>query len=91
MTETQKRTVVGEVVGDKMAKTIVVEVARRIRHPRYGKVMTKYKKYYAHDEKSEAQMGDTVRLAESRPLSRLKRWQLVEIVKKAQLLEKIEA
>jgi small subunit ribosomal protein S17 len=86
----QKKTLVGEVVSDKMDKTIVVEVSRRVRHPRYQKVMTKFKKFYAHDEKSLAGVGDTVKIIESRPLSKLKRWQLVEVVKKAQQIEKIE-
>jgi small subunit ribosomal protein S17 len=82
--------VVGEVVSDKMDKTIVVEVARRIRHPQYHKVMMQYKKFYAHDEKGEAGIGDEVRIVESRPLSKLKRWTLAEIVKKAQAVEKVE-
>ena len=86
-----KKEFVGEVISDKMAKTIVVEVARRIRHPRYLKVMTKYKKFYAHDEKQQAGIGDTVRIVESRPLSKLKRWTLAEIVKKAEKIEKVEA
>jgi small subunit ribosomal protein S17 len=88
--ETKKRELVGEVVSDKMEKTIVVEVARRVRHPRYLKVMTKYEKFYAHDEKKEAGLGDRVRIIESRPLSRLKRWRLVEVVQKAPRIEKVE-
>jgi small subunit ribosomal protein S17 len=83
--------VVGEVVSDKMDKTIVVEVSRRVRHARYQKVLTKYKKFYAHDEKNEAGVGDTVRIIESRPLSKLKRWALVQVVEKARHLEKVEA
>ncbi len=86
-----KKEVVGEVVSDKMAKTIVVEVARRVRHPRYHKVMTRYKKFYAHDEKSEAGVGDTVRIVESRPLSKLKRWTLAQVMEKAPQIEKVEA
>ena len=66
--ESKKREVVGEVISDKMEKTIVVEVARRVRHPRYQKVMMLYKKFYAHDEKSEAGVGDKVRIIESRPV-----------------------
>ena len=81
---------VGEVVGDKMDKTIVVEVARRVRHLRYQKVITTYKKFYAHDEKNEAGMGDTVRIVESRPLSKLKRWRLVGVVQKAAKVEKVD-
>ncbi len=88
--ESGKRELVGEVVSDKMDKTIVVEVARRVRHPRYLKVMTKHKKFYVHDEKSEASVGDRVRIIESRPLSKLKRWRLVEVVVKAPRIEKVE-
>ncbi|MCG3149891.1 MAG: 30S ribosomal protein S17 [Verrucomicrobiae bacterium] len=87
--EAQKKEVIGEVVSDKMEKTIVVQVARRVRHPRYHKIMTQYKKFYAHDEKSEANLGDRVRITASRPLSKLKRWRLVEIVTKAQSVEKV--
>ncbi len=90
-TAAQKKSVVGQVVSDKMDKTIVVEVSRRVRHPQYHKVVNKFKKFYAHDEKGEAMLGDTVRIEESRPLSRLKRWRLVEIVKKAEQLEKVTA
>ncbi len=71
---------VGEVIGNKMAKTIVVRVERRFAHPRFRKIVTAYAKFYAHDEKSEAKMGDRVRIAETRPLSKLKRWRLVEII-----------
>jgi small subunit ribosomal protein S17 len=85
----QQKEVVGEVVSDKMEKTIVVQVSRRVRHPRYHKIMTKYKKFYAHDEKSEAGLGDRVRIVESRPLSKLKRWTLAEIVAKSQTVEKV--
>ncbi len=88
--ENKKRELVGEVVGDKMTKTIVVEVARRVRHPRYQKVMTTYKKFYAHDEKSEAGVGDKVRIVESRPLSKLKRWRLISVVQKAAKIEKVD-
>jgi small subunit ribosomal protein S17 len=73
---------VGEVVSNKMAKTIVVRVQRRFPHARYKKIITSYKKFYAHDEKAEAKVGDTVRIEESRPLSKLKRWQLVEVVER---------
>jgi small subunit ribosomal protein S17 len=72
----------GVVVSDAMEKTIVVRVERRMRHPVYGKELTRYKKFYAHDEKNEAHKGDVVRIAETRPLSRLKRWRLVEVLKK---------
>ena len=66
-----------------MDKTVVVRVDQRIRHRRYAKEVTRARKFYAHDEANEAQIGDVVRIAETRPLSRLKRWRLVEIVRKA--------
>ena len=71
---------IGEVLASKMAKTIVVRVERRFPHPKFKKVVTEYKKFYAHDEKGEARPGDRVRIQETRPLSKLKRWRLVEIV-----------
>jgi small subunit ribosomal protein S17 len=74
---------VGEVVSNKMTKTIVVRVERRFPHPRYKKIVTAYKKFYAHDEKAEAKVGDTVRIEETRPLSKLKCWKLVEVVERA--------
>jgi len=74
---------VGSVVSAKMAKTIVVEVTRRVAHPVYQRIVNKRKKFYAHDEKGEAQVGDVVRIIECRPLSKLKRWQLKEVVRKA--------
>jgi len=77
---------VGEVVSNKMTKTIVVRVQRRFQHARYKKIVTAYKKFYAHDEKAEAKVGDTVRIQETRPMSRLKRWQLVEVVERAALV-----
>jgi small subunit ribosomal protein S17 len=70
-----------------MAKTIVVEVTRRTAHPLYKRIITKRKKFYAHDETSQARPGDTVRIVESRPLSKLKRWRLAEIVRKAVQVE----
>ena len=73
---------VGTVVANKMSKTIVVRVQRRFEHPRFKKIVTAYKKLYAHDEKGEARVGDRVRILETRPLSKLKRWRLVEIVEK---------
>jgi small subunit ribosomal protein S17 len=73
---------VGDVISNKMAKTIVVRVERRFPHRRFKKVVTAYKKFYAHDEKSEARVGDKVRITETRPLSKLKRWRLVEVVEK---------
>jgi small subunit ribosomal protein S17 len=74
---------VGQVVSTKMTKTIVVEVIRRVPHPVYKRIVTKRKRFYAHDEKSEARIGDTVRIVECRPLSRLKRWTLGTIVRRA--------
>jgi len=73
---------VGEVVSNKMTKTIVVRVERRFPHQKFKKIVTSYKKFYAHDEKAEAKVGDTVRIEEARPLSKLKRWQLVEVVER---------
>src|SRR5271154_6712166 len=73
---------VGEVVSNKMAKTIVVRVERRFPHARYKKIVTAYKKFYAHDEKSEAKVGDRVRIEETRPLSKTKCWRLVEVVER---------
>lgn len=71
---------VGEVVSDKMSKTIVVRVERRFRHPQFKKVVTSFSKLYAHDEEEKAQLGDLVRVQETRPLSKSKRWRLVEIL-----------
>ncbi len=81
----RRKEVVGEVVSSRMQKTIVVEVVRKKAHPFYGRVVSKDKKFYAHDEKNEAHVGDVVRLEESRPLSKLKRWRLKEIVRRSQL------
>ena len=72
----------GKVISNKMAKTIVVEVERRFRHARYKKVVTAYSKFYAHDEKGEAKVGDLVIIRETRPLSKLKRWRLTQVVEK---------
>src|SRR6516225_9621311 len=74
---------VGKVVSTKMQKTIVVEVSRRVPHPLYKRIIGKRKKFYAHDEESTAKMGDVVRIVESRPLSKLKRWRLAEVVRRA--------
>src|SRR5690349_25022914 len=78
----QRKERVGEVISNKMAKTIVVRVERRFPHPRFKKVVTGYKKFYAHDEKSEAKIGDLVRIEETRPLSKTKSWRLVEVVER---------
>ena len=74
---------VGEVVSNKMTRTIVIRVERRHPHPEFKKVITTYKKLYAHDEKQEAKIGDRVRVVETRPLSKLKRWRLVEVIERA--------
>ena len=74
---------VGQVVSARMAKTIVVEVTRRVPHPVYKRIINKRKKFYAHDEEQRAQIGDTVRIIECRPMSKLKRWQLGDILRKA--------
>jgi len=83
----RKQEKVGVVVSTRMRKTIVVEVARRTPHPLYKKIVTRRKKFYAHDEQGEARVGDTVRIIESRPLSRLKRWRLAEVVRRSALPE----
>ena len=75
---------IGIVVSDKMNKTITVEVARVIRHPIYDKIVRTATRFKAHDEKEEAGMGDTVRIEETRPISKTKRWRLVEIIKSAE-------
>jgi small subunit ribosomal protein S17 len=74
---------VGEVISNRMTKTIVVRVERRFPHPKFKKVITGYKKFYVHDEKAEAKVGDRVRIEETRPLSKLKRWRLVEVVERS--------
>jgi small subunit ribosomal protein S17 len=74
---------IGQVVSTKMAKTIVVEVTRRVPHPLYKRIIAKRKKFYAHDEERNAKMGDVVRIVECRPLSKLKRWQLAEVIRRA--------
>jgi small subunit ribosomal protein S17 len=73
----------GVVVSDKMQKTVVVHIDRRFAHPRYGKMVTRSSKVKAHDERNDAKMGDVVRIMETRPLSKDKRWRLVEIVDRA--------
>jgi small subunit ribosomal protein S17 len=74
---------VGEVVSTKMTKTIVVEVSRRVPHPLYKRIIGKRKKFYAHDEEGTAKVGDVVRIIECRPLSKLKRWRLAEVIRRA--------
>jgi small subunit ribosomal protein S17 len=82
---------IGEVLSNKMAKTIVVQVERRFPHPKFRKVVTEYKKFYAHDEKGEAKPGDRVRIEETRPLSKTKRWRLVAVVDKATEVARVSA
>ena len=83
-TRGRKKTRTGQVVSDKSNKTIVVEIRRRVPHPLYSKVVQRSSKLAAHDENNEANIGDTVTVVETRPLSKTKRWRLIEIVKKAQ-------
>ena len=74
---------VGKVVSNKITKSITIAINRKVKHPIYGKFMNKTTKFMAHDEKNEAGIGDTVRISETRPLSKKKRWRLVEIIEKA--------
>ncbi len=85
-TGTKRKSVVGEVTSTGMQKTIVVEVIRRKSHPLYGRVIARNKKFYAHDEKNTANVGDVVRIEETRPMSKLKRWRLLEVVRRAKLV-----
>jgi small subunit ribosomal protein S17 len=85
----RRKIVVGEVVSSRMHKTIVVQVVRKKAHPFYGRVVSKAKKFYAHDEKNIAHVGDVVRLEETRPLSKLKRWRLKEVVRQAALVPEV--
>jgi small subunit ribosomal protein S17 len=81
--ESNRKEKVGLVTSNKMTKTIVVSVQRQIKHPKYGKFIKRTSKFMAHDEKNESNIGDTVRIVETRPLSKNKCWRLVEIVEKA--------
>lgn len=87
MADSGRRQLVGEVLESKMDKTAVVQVTRRFAHPIYKKFVSKNKKYYADDPSNIAQTGDTVRIIEARQLSKLKRWRLVEVTKKAEGLK----
>ena len=78
-----RKTRIGEVVSDKMDKSIVVAIKTKVRHPLYGKMVNRTRKFKAHDENNECGIGDTVKIMETRPLSKDKRWRLVEIVEKA--------
>ncbi len=77
-----RKTRVGEVMSSSMNKTIVVRTVTRVPHPRFGKIVKQMKKFYAHDEENKAKAGDRVRIMETRPLSKLKRWRLVEVLQK---------
>ena len=88
--ESRRNEKVGEVVSTKMQKTIVVEVEMRKAHPKYKRVMKTNKKFYAHDEQNTARVGDMVRIRETRPLSKLKRWNLEEIVRRSALAQAAE-
>jgi small subunit ribosomal protein S17 len=87
MAETKAKAIknekIGQVVSTKMTKTIVVEVSRRVPHPLYKRIIGKRKKFYAHDEEGRAKLGDVVRIIECRPLSKLKRWRLADVIRKA--------
>jgi small subunit ribosomal protein S17 len=79
---TSQRTVEGRVVSDKMNKTVVVQVERKVKHPLYGKYVRRFSKMYAHDEENTCRIGDLVLIQQSRPLSKTKRWKLIEIIKR---------
>ena len=83
MERNERKEKIGKVVSNKMQKTITVAVDRKVKHPIYGKFVNRTTKFKAHDEKNEAGVGDTVRIMETRPLSKDKRWRLVEILEKA--------
>lgn len=79
-TRGRRRENIGVVISNKMNKTVTVKVTRKMRHPRYGKVIERSKKYYAHDDSNILELGQKVRIMETRPLSKLKRWRVVEVV-----------
>jgi small subunit ribosomal protein S17 len=81
-TRATRKTRTGEVVSSRMNKTIVVRTVTRVPHPKFGKIVKQMKKFYAHDEQNQAKPGDTVQIMETRPMSKLKRWRLVEVVQK---------
>src|SRR5205814_3638705 len=82
VTRGSRKTRTGEVISSDMNKTIVVRTVTRVPHPKFGKIVNQKKKFYAHDEENKAKRGDMVRIMETRPLSKLKRWRLVEVVQK---------
>ncbi|RJX32370.1 MAG: 30S ribosomal protein S17 [Oxalobacter sp.] len=81
-----KRTLVGRVVSDKMDKTVTVLIERHVKHPLYGKIITRSNKYHAHDENNEAKMGDMVEIQEGRPISKTKVWRMTRVVQVAQIV-----
>jgi small subunit ribosomal protein S17 len=83
LSRNSRKTRIGTVVSDKMDKTVVVSIERRVQHPVYGKMVRRTKRLKAHDERNDAKTGDTVRIMETRPLSKDKRWRLIEIVERA--------
>ena len=89
MAQERRKTMVGEVVSNKSSKTVMVQVATRSRHPLYGKTVTQTKRFAAHNEEPEAKLGDTVKITESRPLSRTKRWRVTEIIRRGDVVEAI--
>jgi small subunit ribosomal protein S17 len=89
MEQERRKTMVGRVVSDKMEKTALVEVAIRTRHPLYGKVMTKARRFVAHNEEPLAKLGDTVKIVEARPRSHRKRWLVSEILRRGEVLEMV--
>lgn len=84
MAREQRKVLIGLVTSDKMEKTVVVQVTRMKRHPLYGKVIRRHKRYKAHDEQNQAKVGDTVRIIESRPISKEKRWVVTDILESAE-------
>ena len=80
--EKSQRTVIGTVVSDKMNKTVIVQVERKVKHPLYGKFIRRFSKMVAHDEENTCKVGDIVSIEQTRPLSRTKRWKLIEIIKR---------
>lgn len=81
-----KRTVIGKVSSDKMDKTVTVVIERSVKHPLYGKIMTRSKKYHAHDETNQAKVGDTVEIQEGRPISKTKAWTVTRVIQVAQIV-----
>ena len=89
--DSRRKTLLGEVVSTRMQKTIIIEVQRKKRHPLYNRIVARSRRFYAHDERGEARLGDVVRVEETRPLSKLKRWRLIEIVRRAAIVPAQEA